>query len=117
MAMFERLLARLGYVPAKPREFERINNGSGATARGYRWEQFYAEQGGLADMIARLRKAYFAKVGELKAGETEALQLLAIADRIAREIEREVLSVIETGKIASDAQARAHAANMTRINR
>ena len=107
-----------GYVRADVvREFERIDNGADAIARGFRWQQFYSEQGGLADMIARLRKAYFTKVGELKAGEHEALQLLATADRVAREIEREVLSVIETGKLAADKQARVHATNMTRINR
>ena len=115
--MLDRLLAKLGYVKAGPREFERIHNGTDAVARGHRWEQFYSEEGGLADMIAKLRKAYFIKVGELKAGEHEALQLLAIADRIAREIEREVVSVIETGRIAADTETRKHAAAMTRVRR
>lgn len=110
--MLDRFLARFGYVR---REFARIKNGADAIARGERWEQFYKEEGGLGDMIAKLRQAYFEKVGALKAGEHEALQMLAIADRIAREIEREVLSVVETGKIA--VQAKAHAERMAATRR
>jgi hypothetical protein len=114
--MLDRAMARLGYVRADaPREYERIHNGADAIARGQRWEQFYQESGGLADMIAALRKAYFAKVGELKPGEEDALMLLATADRIAREIEAKVVSVIETGKIATASQAKIHARNITRV--
>jgi len=88
-----------GFLGLNHREFERVNNGADAVVRGERWEAFYREEGGLADMIANIRRAYFAKVGELKAGEHEALQMLAVADRLARELEREVLAVIETGKL------------------
>ena len=94
--MLDRLAARLGYYP---REFARIRNGADAIARGQRWGQFYAEEGGLGDMIVKLRQAYFAKVGELKAGELESLQLLATADRLARELDAAVQEVIDTGRI------------------
>lgn len=96
--MLDRLLAHFGYVRAS-RDYSRINNGSDAIARGQRWESFYREEGGIADLIERIRKAYFAKVGELKAGDHEALLMLAVADRLARELEREVIAIIDSGKI------------------
>lgn len=97
--MIDRILARYGYVKAGPRPFERVNNGDDAIQRGKRWEIFYTEIGGVRDMIADLRKAYFEKVSALKPGDTESLQALAMADRIAREIDGQVRSIIETGKM------------------
>lgn len=99
MTMLDRLAARYGYVR---RVYPRMDNGADAIARGQRWEAFYRENGGLADMIATLRRAYFEKVGALKPGDTDALMALGIADRVAREIEREVQTVIETGKLRAD---------------
>ena len=101
MFFLDHLATRLGYVRRdQPREFARIFNGADAIARGHRWEQFYSEEGGLGDMIQGLRRSYFTKVGDLKPGEYEALRMLAIADRLVRELEREVLAVIESGKLA-----------------
>lgn len=77
----------------------RINNGVEAIARGQRWEVFYSEEDGLHDMFTSLRRDYFTKVGELSPGDTESLKALAMADRVVREVERKVQSVIETGKI------------------
>ena len=77
----------------------RKNNGANAVARGQRWERFYNEEGGLHDMIVRMRQAYFAKVGELKPGEHDALLLLATADRLARELDKEVKAIIDSGLI------------------
>lgn len=108
----DRIAARLGYVR---REYARIDNGADAVARGQRWQAFYEETGGLADMIANLRQNYFEKVGALKPGDVDSLKALAMADRIAREIEREVQSVIETGKLrAADAE---HANRIAAIRR
>ena len=92
----DRIAARYGYTR---REYPRVNNGTDAIARGQRWAAFYGEEGGLADMIASLRRTYFERVGTLKPGDTESLMALGMADRIAREIEREVQTVIETGKL------------------
>lgn len=94
--LLDRIAAWLGYTR---REYPRVNNGTEAVARGQRWEVFYGEEGGLGDMIANLRRSYFEKVGSLKPGDTESLMALGMADRIAREIEREVLTIIETGKL------------------
>jgi hypothetical protein len=106
------IAAKLGYFP---REFSRTRHGADAVERGQRWEAFYREEGGLADMIGRLRRDYFEKVADLKPGDLEALRALAMADRIAREIENKVQAVIDTGKIAeNDAQ---HTANVASIRR
>ncbi len=113
--MIDRTLAYFGYTRSTQREYPRVNNGLEAIARGQRWEAFYAEDGGLRDMIAALRHDYFEKVGALKPGDTESLMALGMADRIAREIERKVQTVIETGKLrANDEQ---HANKIAAIRR
>lgn len=111
--MIDRLLAYYGYVRAGEREYPRINNGAEAVARGKRWEVFYAEENGVRDMILSLRQDYFAKVADLKPGDLDSLKALAMADKIAREIDRKVQSIIETGKLReNDAQ---HAAKIASI--
>lgn len=110
--ILDRIAAWLGYFP---REFQRVDNGADAIARGQRWQAFYAEAGGLGDMIAGLRRGYFEKVGSLKPGDTKSLQALGMADRIAREIEREIVAVIETGKLRAADQE--HVARIARIRR
>lgn len=95
----------------------RVQNGTEAVARGQRWEAFYLEEGGLRDMITDLRRDYFTKVGEVKPGRDEGAMLksLGMADKIAREIERKVQSVIETGKLRD--KDRAHTNNIAAIRR
>lgn len=99
MTLMDRFFAWLGYVRPEPRQYARINNGADAVTRGQRWEAFYSEDGGLADMISGLRRSYFEKIGSLKAGDTDSLLALGMADRIARELDREIQTVIETGKL------------------
>ena len=93
----------------------RTRMGGDAIARGERWESFYREEGGLADMIERLRRSYFEKVGSLKPGDHDSLVALGMADRIAREIEQQVRQVIDTGKI--EASAKGHANKIAAIRR
>jgi len=109
----DRILAQFGYVPRVERPLPRIQNGTDAVARGQRWESFATEEGGIYDMIASLRRDYFEKVGQLTPGDTAGLQALGMADRIAREIERKVQTVIETGRIR--ANDRAHAEKISNI--
>jgi hypothetical protein len=97
MTLRDRIAAYFGYVR---REYQRIDNGADAIMRGGRWEDFYREKDGLADMLGNIRRSYFEKVGQLKLGDTDALMALGMADRIVRQIEGEVIQVIETGKIA-----------------
>lgn len=104
MNLFDRLLLWLGYTRLVPTPLPRINNGTDAVARGQRWEAFYAEEDGLADMLSSLRRDYFEKVGQLAPNDTAGLKALAMADRIARELERKVQTVIETGKLEANAR-------------
>lgn len=114
--MIDRILAYFGYIRADtPRDYPRIGNGMDAIGRGQRWESFYAEENGLADMLTKLRRAYFEKVGATKPGDTDTLLVLGLADKIVREIEREVQTVIETGKIR--ANEREHAERVARVGR
>ena len=109
----DRILAHFGYIPVTPRPLPRIQNGTDAVARGQRWDAFFNEEDGLRDMISNLRRDYFEKVGQLTPGDTAGLQALGMADRIAREIERKVQTVIETGRIR--ANDRAHAEKISNI--
>lgn len=93
----------------------RVQNGTEAVARGQRWQAFYDEEDGLRDMFASLRQDYFTKVGEVKPGDTDTLLVLGLADKVAREIERKVQSVIETGKLRD--KDRAHTNNIAAIRR
>lgn len=112
MRLLDRIAAYFGYVR---REYTRIDNGADAIARGQRWQAFYEEAGGLADMIGGLRRGYFEKIGSLKPGDTDSLAALAMADRIAREIEREVQTVIETGRLRE--ADKAHVARIAAVRR
>lgn len=111
--LLDRFMAWLGYVPVTPRPLPRIHNGADAVARGMRYDSFYNEEDGLRDMIASLRRDYFEKVGQLAPGDVDGLRALGMADRIAREIERKVQSVIETGRIR--ANDRAHSDKIANI--
>jgi len=116
MTLLDRILAYFGYIRANtPRPYERVSNGVDAIARGQRWQGFYAEEGGLADMLSNLRRAYFEKVGNTKPGDTQTLLVLGLADKIVREVEREVRVVIETGKIR--ASEREHADRVARVGK
>lgn len=90
------IAGKLGYVT---RDYPRMSMGGDAVSRGQRWESFYTEKGGLADMIEGLRRSYFEKVGSLRPGDMDSLAALGMADKIAREIDREVRQIIETGKL------------------
>lgn len=112
MRLLDRFMAWLGYVPRTPRPLPRIHNGADAVARGMRYSAFYEEEDGLRDMITSLRQDYFQKMGELKPNDLDGLRALGMADRIAREIERKVQSVIETGRIRGNER---HVRNVANI--
>lgn len=105
--LLDRLFAWLGYVRADaPREFPRYRMGDDAIQRGERWEAFYREEGGVADMLGSLQRAYFEAYSALGYGDSDKRFEYALADRLVRELDREVRAVIETGKIrAAEAEA------------
>ncbi|MXO72877.1 hypothetical protein [Alteraurantiacibacter buctensis] len=98
-------------------EQTRLNTPADAVARGQRWEAFYHEEGGLADMIARLRQDYFEAASAVGHRDNDKLYEFAVADRMAREIEREVVQIIYTGKAEVERRAAVERENSARILR
>lgn len=95
----------------------RIEAGGNAIARGERWEGFYREAGGLRDMILTVRQGYFEAAGALAPSDTDKLFEYALADRLAREIDREILQVIFTGKAEAERNKITERENAARILR
>jgi len=102
MTILDRIAAWFGYTR---REYPRINMGADAIARGMRWEQFYSEEGGIADMIVSVRRDYFEAYAALSISDRDKQYEYALADRLAREFDRKVRTVIETGKIKTREQS------------
>ena len=69
-----------------------------AIVRAKRWEEFYNETGGLADMLAALRREAFEAAAELDPKDTDKIYYWATADRNLRRLDHKVLQVIASGK-------------------
>lgn len=95
----------------------RIMHGPDAVERGARWEAFYREQGGLKDMIDAVRLGYFEASAALGVSDTDKLYEYALADRIAREIDRQVQGVVISGKVEASRLQAAAAASLATIRR
>lgn len=80
-----------------------------AVARGQRWEAFFHEEGGLADMITALRREAFETAAELDPRDTDKIYYWATADRNLRRLEQKVRGVIVNGQIAAKRGAHADA--------
>lgn len=78
---------------------QRIGMGSDAIARSQRWEMFYREEGGLADMIALARREAFEAYAECRPGDVAEKDYLAQTDRCWRQIETRVRGVIASGQL------------------
>lgn len=100
-----------------PVEHQRLAGGQDAIDRGNRWESFYREEGGLADMIGKVRQAYFTAASEIGARDEGKLYEFVVADRMARELEREVLHIIATGKSKAERLMQAEREKAARILR
>lgn len=100
--LIERILARYGYVKADARAWEGDKTDPkdiDKMTRATRWIAFYNEHGGIGDFIHSVRASYFAKVAELEPNNTAGLQALAMADKIARELDGQIKAVIDAGKV------------------
>lgn len=89
------LCARFQIVPI---DAMRLSAGSDAVERGMRWDMFYREEGGLADMIAALRKDAFEAAQEAAANDDVTRHAWMLQDRAYRALEARVVNVIATGK-------------------
>jgi hypothetical protein len=76
-----------------------------AIARGQRWEAFYAEEGGIADMITQARREAFEAYSDCRPADVSEREYLAMSDRCWRQLDRRVRSVIETGQITAKQNA------------
>lgn len=92
------LCARFDIVPLD--EMRRIATPD-AVARGERWEAFYHEQGGLADMLQAIRTEAFEAAAELDPSDTDKIYYWATADRNLRKLDQRVRGIIANGKIAA----------------
>lgn len=90
------LCARFDIVPL---DEARKHMGPDKVARSQRWESFYLEEGGLADMITAARRDAFEAYAECRPSDHAEKEYLANSDRCWRQIEQRVRSVIESGKI------------------
>lgn len=112
MKWLDRIAGWFGYVSRnsdRPFEYPRVNNGQEAIARGQRWQDFYAEEGGMRDMLLDIRVGYFEASAALSPDNHAKLYEHALADRIARELDRKIRTVIETGKIEASRREQANA--------
>jgi hypothetical protein len=86
-----------------------------AVARGQRWEAFYSEEGGLADMVAQARREAFEAYAECRPDAVSEKEYLAASDRCWRQLDARVRNVIATGKLAAkEAEHRGAAMGMPR---
>ena len=90
------LCDRFGIVPL---DEARVAMTADAVARSQRWEAFYREAGGLADMIAQARKEAFEAYSECRPDDLAEKDYLAASDRCWRQLEARVRSVIQAGHI------------------
>lgn len=98
-------------------EQSRLMGGMDAVERGARWEMFYREKGGMGDFISAIRRGYFEAAAGLAPTEHAKIYEYALADRIAREIERQALSIVQTGKIEAERIASEARTRITAIKR
>jgi hypothetical protein len=78
---------------------QRLHMGGDVLQRSQRWEAFYREQGGLADMLADIRREAFETAQEIDPRDTDKIYYWAMADRNVRKLEQRIRSVIAAGEV------------------
>lgn len=98
-------------------EETRLRSGPDAVERGARWEMFYREEGGIGDMIAKLRQEAFEAAAELDPSESDKIYYWATADRNLRKLDQRIQQIVINGKMEADSRAtleRMHGASIRR---
>ena len=108
------LIARFGLSVI---EETRLSGGSDAVERGARWESFYREQGGLADMLEAMRREAFEAAAELDPSDTDKIYYWGMADRNIRRLQQRIEAVIQHGKIEAERINQIERMNAARIRR
>jgi len=95
----------------------RLFVGPDAVERGARWESFYRERGGLADMLDAIRREAFEAAAELDPAETDKIYYWAMADRNVRKLQNRIEAVVVSGQVAASNAEQLARMNSARINR
>jgi len=95
----------------------RLMNGADAVERGARWETFFREKGGLADMLEGLRREAFEAAAELDPSDTDKIYYWATADRNIRRLQQRIEAVVQNGRIEADRVQRIERTNIASIRR
>ncbi len=95
----------------------RLLAGADAVERGARWEAFYREEGGLADMLDAIRREAFEVAGELDPSETDKIYYWAMADRNVRKLRQRIEQVIISGKTEAENRRQLERMNAGRLMR
>ena len=74
--------------------------------RANRWKPFYAEEGGLKDILAYIGETYLKRMSQVEPWETEKLAKLAMANKITQQIDAMVQAIINDGKLQEHVQKR-----------
>src|SRR5690606_21261400 len=92
-------------------------NGKDAVERGARWQHFYFEEGGLADMLEALRREAFEAAAELDPSDTDKIYYWGMADRNIRRLQQRIEAVSQHGKIEAERINQIGRMNAARIRR
>lgn len=106
------LCARFAIVPVS--EMRRLA-APDAVARAERWDQFYNEAGGMADMLQALRKEAFEAAQEAGAKDDQTRLAWMLQDRAYRALDLRILQVIATGKTLQKQVEEAERMNSFRV--
>lgn len=77
---------------------ERLLGGTDAVERGQRWETFYRESGGLADMLQALRAEAFEAAAEAGVRDDQTRLAWLLQDRAYRRLQNKIEAVVISGK-------------------
>lgn len=85
--------------------------------RGQRWESFYREQGGIADMLKAIRVEAFEAAGECRVDDTASIHAWAIQDRNIRKLQARIEGVVTAGKLEQQRRETAERAKQSQVLR
>ncbi|MGL5736908.1 MAG: hypothetical protein ACRCYS_18745, partial [Beijerinckiaceae bacterium] len=92
-------LCRLAKIPATESiDQARLHGGTDAVERGQRWETFYREQGGLADMLDAMRREAFEAAQEAEVRDDQTRLAWLLQDRAIRRLQGRIENVVISGK-------------------
>lgn len=74
-------------------------------ARAERWRQFYTEEGGIGDMLARISAELMQEAVKGEPWETDKLKKVALGLKITQMLNDSVKKILDDGRVAEAAKA------------